>query len=313
MNQSSHQSIDVFLGTTLDFSRFRSAVIDLAVMLKVEGALVSPEEYQIINPGCPPFQLALKPIYVNGCSAAEGRDHDFRNAVFKEENQNLTNFRMTFVRAIDEASKSGMANQYGNLHGRSLQYMLEWMDQKFLTLAVADAYGLMDRLKEFKFDLSTMTIEGYIFEVKKLYTQLNKSGIVFPEAFKCREIKEMFAKIPHMATSIELWEQAHGTIASQDFDDLCQVLVIKFNQVKNVSIANLGFAAAATAPAAVTAPSGTVVKGQQQVKGRNQPNLYYCHTCGINLEHNGWTCNKKGPNHKKHFTKPVGSGPWQLA
>jgi hypothetical protein len=298
-----------FAATTQDYSRLRNALIDKAVELDVLGGVVSPEEFQIMCPGAAPFVRQDRPVYQDGCTPAQDRSYAVKYASYEKEMKNFQLFRQFQIADTDDTSKAGMATENGTLHGRSEAYMLAWMDNKFLTLSVADAKILYAAMDKMTFSATTMTAEIFVFELKKGYKQLEKSGVPVAPLIKCEKLKEAFANIPAMTTTIEIWDVTHGTIALQDFDDLSQVVIVKYNQIKHQAIASVGYAAAAAA-AAVAVTKKAVKRPTTSNMVSMEKTLHYCHTCGGTRDHNGWSCPRPGPNHRPDYTTPAGTGPW---
>ena len=298
--------IPPFGATTQDYPRLRNAMIDKAVELDVLGGVVSPEELQVMRPGVVPFVRLERPVYQENCTPAQDRSYVVKNANYEKESKNFQMFRQFQISSTDEVSKAGMSTETGTLHGRSESFMFAWMDNKFSTLSVADAKILYATMDSLTFSAATMTVEIFIFDLKKGYKQLEKSGVPVAPLIKCEKLKEAFKTIPTMATTIEIWDVTHGTIALQDFDDLSQVLIIKYNQIKDQAIASVGYAAAAAT--AVTKTTGKKQSARNMVS--MAPTLHYCHTCGATRDHNGWSCPKPGPHHRPDYTSPAGTGPW---
>ena len=297
-----------FAATTQDYSRLRNAIIDKAVELDVLGGVVSPEELQVMRPGVPPFVRLERPVYQDNCTPAQDRSYAVKQANFERESKNMQLFRQFQISCTDEVSKAGMSTENGTLHGRSESFMFAWMDNKFATLSVADAKILYATMDQLTFSPATMTVEIFIFDLKKGYKQLEKSGVPMAPLIKCEKLKNAFASIPTMSTTIEIWDVTHGTILLQDFDDLSQTLILKYNQIKNQAIASVGYAAAAVT--AVTRTAGKKQSARNMVS--MAPTLHYCHTCGVTRDHNGWNCPRPGPHHRPDYTSPAGKGPWPI-
>ena len=192
----------------------------------VLGLLLSPVEYQVVNPDGPhPFVPLVHPgerpefVFAGATSAqlavfaGQIKEYEARLKNYCDQQTGVKNVREWLLSHLDENSKKLFDNQPMGSMRYSLRELMERLEQEYGTLAPSDMSKLWQRATV-SYPPGT-NLRVFLNEVGNAYVEMEINGEPTGTALKIRNLLASLKSVNTYDDTIAFWEKSNLTVASQ--------------------------------------------------------------------------------------------------